>query len=119
MNPLILWMLKKFCDKHELDLQEIDDTLTYDENKEHLKSLLPYVDPGSNQWRDVDLWRAEEEMDLQRAEEERYMAEHFLQYYIMCVRAGETKSTDVGPQIKSATGFSLVAYIQSFFGVFS
>ena len=99
----MLWMLKRFCDEHDLDPQEIDDTLTYWENKEHLKSLLAYVDPGSNHWRDVDLWRAEEE---------RYRAEHFLHYYIMCARAGETKPKDVGPPIES-TGFSLTAYIQS------
>lgn len=112
MNPLVLWMLKRFCDKHELDPQEIDDTLTYQENKEQLKSLLPYVDPGSNDWRGVDLWRAEEEVALCRAEEQRYRSEHFLHYYIMCVLAGETVSEDVGPVPVKSTGFSLAAYIK-------
>ena len=107
MNPLILWRLKRFCDEHELDYQEIDNTLTYWENKEHLKSLTPEVLDASNY--------TKEHRDRWRAEEIRYRAEHFLHYYIMAARMGETKSKDVGPPIESA-GFSLAAYIQSFLG---
>jgi len=101
MNPLILWRLKKFCDEHELDYQEIDDTLNYWENLEHLKSLVPDTELDME-----DRWRAEIERYMD------YRTEHFLQYYIDAARRGETKSKDVGPPIKSAGGFSLAAYIQ-------
>jgi len=98
MNALELWHLKRFCDRHGLDYAEIDDTLTYWENKEHLKSLI-IGEPDLNQW---------------RGEMERYMdyrREHFLQYYIDATRRGETTSKDVGA-ISTGSGFSLSAYIR-------
>ena len=98
-------MLKRFCDEHGLDPQEIDDTLTYWENKEHLKSLTPHCSDASDY--------SKEDMLRWKAEEERYRAEHFLHYYIMATRAGETKSKDVGAVAPPAeSGFSLAAYIQ-------
>jgi len=104
MNPLILWRLKKFCDEHELDPQEIDTTLTYWEALAHLKSLTPRCSGAEDYDR--------EDMLRWRAEEERYRMEHFLQSYIMAALAGETKAADVGPPIEYATGFSLAAYIR-------
>ena len=102
MNPLILWMLKKYCDEHELDPQEIDYTLTYAENMEHLKSLVYDYGP------DMDRWLPE--LDRYLAEQRK----NFLRYYIYATKMGETKSADVGPPIKSAgAGFSLATYIQS------
>jgi len=40
MNPLALWRLKQFCEQHELDVQEIDNTLSYAENKHHLQGFI-------------------------------------------------------------------------------
>jgi len=99
LNALELWHLKRFCDEHGLDYAEIDGTLTYWENKEHLKSLIIDDEPDLNRW---------------RAEMERYTdyrREHFLQYYIDATRRGETRSKDVGP-ISTGSGFSLAAYIR-------
>jgi len=36
--------LRKFCKTHELDPMEIDSSITYWENKAHLKSLVPNRD---------------------------------------------------------------------------
>lgn len=99
LNPLELRHLKRFCDKHGLDYAEIDDTLTYWENKEHLRSLT--VRDAD----DLDWWRAE----MERYND--YSREHFLQYYIDAAQRGETESKDVGPPIKS--GFSLADYIKA------
>lgn len=99
MKKLILWRLKKFCDEHELDYQEIDDQLNYWENLEHLKTLTKDTPP------DMNLWKAAE-LQFQQ-----YYREHFLQYYVDAVKMGETKSADVGPPIESAGGFSLATYI--------
>ncbi|MBA7695864.1 hypothetical protein ES703_104504 [subsurface metagenome] len=98
-------MLKRFCDEHELDYQEIDDTLTYGENMEHLKPLVGDYGP------DMDRWSAEFDRFL---EEERI---NFLKRYIYATKIGETKTSDVGPPIEPTGGFSLAAYIQSLFGV--
>lgn len=99
MNPLTLWKLKKYCDEHELDPQEIDDTLNYWENLEHLKALVGDYGP------DIDRWLPELDRYL---EEQRT---NFLKYYIYAAKMGETKSADVGPPIKSVGGFSLTAYV--------
>jgi len=40
MNPLTSWHLKRFCEKHEIDVHEIDSTLTHAENKEHLETFI-------------------------------------------------------------------------------
>jgi len=39
MNSLVSWHLKKFCKQHEIDVHEIDNTLTYGENKRHLEEF--------------------------------------------------------------------------------
>jgi len=98
LNALERWMLKRFCDKYELDYQEIDNTLTYYENKQHLVSLVmgplsPNVDPR--------VWRAQME---------RYQKEHILEYYVSAAMDGETMSDEVGEPYYPR--FSLARYIQ-------
>lgn len=97
MIALELWHLKRICDKNGLDYQEIDNTLTYSENLQHLRSLFET--------------KIEERMKEWRSEEERYMKEHALSYYIMCARNDETTSEETGPPLEPR--FSLAAYIQS------
>jgi hypothetical protein len=41
MLPLEKWHLLQFCKKNDIDTQEIDNTLTYWENKNHLIELIP------------------------------------------------------------------------------
>jgi len=69
MHPFQLRALKRLCEKHGLDPQLIDDTLTYEENKKYLLSLV-MKDP--------------EDLDEDEAKSyiEWYMKEHFLSYYI-------------------------------------
>jgi len=90
------------CDKYGLDYQEIDDKLTYWENKKHLHSLVRMIS------RSLDAWELARMGELQK----QYMDEHFLSYYVMCQLAGETKSAEVGPPYEEPS-FSLKAYIQS------
>ena len=40
MNHLTLWYLKRFCERHEIDVHEIDNTLSHGENKSHLEGFL-------------------------------------------------------------------------------
>ena len=68
MNPLEMAMLEKFCRTHNLDVQLIDHSLTYYENKKYLLSLIPKTVE--------DLIRDGE------SQKEQYMQEHFLTYYI-------------------------------------
>lgn len=109
MRPLELWHLKRFCDKHGIDYQEIDNTLTYWENKEHLKSFrLPpkLFDAGVlDDWADV----LKEEQERMAELQEQYMKEHFLCYYITCRIAGETRSKDTGEVSSAPQMFSLKA----------
>lgn len=41
MNGLEKYHLERYCRKHSIDVHENDDTLTYAENREHLKQLVP------------------------------------------------------------------------------
>jgi len=68
MNPLEMDILKKFCWTYNLDVQLIDRTLTYYENKKYLLSLIPKTTE--------DLIRDGE------SQKEQYMREHFLTYYV-------------------------------------
>ena len=98
MNALERWMLKRFCDEHELDYQEIDDTLTYYENKQHLCSLVMgplFPDTDFHMW---------------RSQMERYQKEHILEYYVSATMDGETKSDEVGKPYYPR--FSLATYLQ-------
>lgn len=40
MNALEKWRLKLICEKFSIDIQEIDDSITYDENKKHLNEFV-------------------------------------------------------------------------------
>ena len=60
--------LEKLCRQHGLDLQLIDNTLTYDENKKYLTSLI--VKDTEDLLKNGD------------AQEEWYRKEHFLTYYL-------------------------------------
>ena len=98
LTPLQLWRLKRFCDKYEIDYQEIDNTLTEWENKEHLASLVfgPLI-------ADLDQWEAQMEW---------YLAHYFLEYYIACIEAGWTISSEMGEIPPHYPRFSLETYIQ-------
>jgi len=99
-------MLKKFCDKYEIDYQEIDNTLTYWENKEHLESLAIPADYGSLT-PDVSGWEAS--LAAWEAQMEWYLDHHFLEYYIACRDAGWTVSKEVGEVSSEPQIFSLKA----------
>ena len=101
MIALELYHLKRLCDKWKIDYQEIDDTLTYWENKRHILSMVlravyPLDPTVQRTWKSL---------------EEKYMAENFLTYYVCCIQDGMTTSEEVGPPMKPR--FSLAAYIQS------
>ena len=40
MNALEQWRLKSFCKQHEIDYQEIDDSINYYENMKHLNEFV-------------------------------------------------------------------------------
>jgi len=77
-------MLKRYCDKYGVDYYEIDNTLTFWENKKHLRKLVRMMERSPDAW-ELARWES-----LQ----EQYMKEHILEYYIMCQIAGETKSLE-------------------------
>lgn len=99
MNNLELRHLKRLCDKFGIDYQEIDNTLTYDENKQHLRFLIRMLSQT------LDVFELERMAELQK----QYMEEHFLCYYITCRIAGETRSEDVGEVSSEPQMFSLKA----------
>jgi len=95
LNNLQLWLLKHFCDAHGLDPQEIDNTLTYSENKKHLQSLVTDRDMSA-EW---------------ASEQERYNKEHALSDYVMAILDGTNTSKETGPPLQPR--FSLAAYIEA------
>ena len=116
MNSLVLWRLKKFCNTHELDHQEIDNQLTYWENLTHLKTLTTTPDMNGREVEASEIAPfiavpSKELKDRWRAQEERYNADYIILHYLHA-KKGETKSVDMGPPIESAGGFSLTTYIQ-------
>jgi len=102
MNHLELRLLKCFCDEYGIDYYEVDNTLTYHENKKHLLSIARMLSQT------LDTFEIERMTELQK----QYMKEHFLSYYVACQLADETKSAEVGPPLKKPS-FSLKAYIES------
>lgn len=90
--------LRKFCQKHELDEHFIDSTLTFYENKKYLKSLVPNFDPETH----LDEWGSKEE---------EYMTNHFLWFYISCIRDGTNRSAQDGEPVESTPQFSLRAFV--------
>jgi len=109
--PLHLWLLKKFCDKYDIDYEEIDDTLTYWENRGHLKSLAlgPMPDYGSLRADLGGLSDWEERLAEWESQMEWYLENHFLEYYLACIKAGWTVSEDVGEVSSEPQMFSLKA----------
>lgn len=95
LHNLELWRLKRFCDVHRLDPHELDNTLTYSENKKHLESLVTDRD-RSAEW---------------ASEQERYEKEHALSHYVGAILDGSNISDETGPPLEQ--GFSLIAYIES------
>jgi len=99
LNHLQLWHLRRFCDKHELDYQLTDLTLTYSENKKYLASLTEFNIESP-------VWESQEEY---------YMEHHFLTDYVSCINEGATKSEETGESIpggiRTHTRFSLAEWI--------
>ena len=108
MYPLELWLLKRFCDKYEIDYQEIDDTLTYWENKEHLQSLV--IPAYGRLTADVTGWGRS--LEAWESQMEWYLKTHFLEYYVACIDAGWTISEEMAEAIPHYPRFSLETYIQ-------
>ena len=101
MNNLEFSTLKRYCDKYGLDYQEVDNKITYWENKKHLRELVKMLT------RTLDVFELERMAELQK----QYMKEHFISYYLACQMNGETKSTEVG-QLPESPEFSLKAFIE-------
>ena len=114
MYPLELWLLKRFCDKYEIDYQEIDNTLTYWENKEHLKSIalgpIPTYGPIRADLGGLDDW--ENRLAAWESQMEWHLKNHFLEYYIACIEARWTISEEMGETPPHYPRFSLETYIQ-------
>lgn len=100
MNNLQVRQLKIFCKKHGLDTYLIDSTLTYGENKDYLRSQI--TDFGD---RLAERWSARQE-EWDSAEEE-YLSDHFLMYYLLCMKDGSNKSIETGPIPQRTPEFSL------------
>jgi len=98
MNHLQMRLLKQLCDKHGLDYQLIDDTLTYWENKAFLTSQV------------IDV-RTEKNMDTWESDEEEYMKNCFLWHYLYCIREGKTQSRVIGKALQGRREFSLRAFV--------
>jgi hypothetical protein len=94
-------MLKRYCDKYGIDYYEVDNKLTFSENKQHLRKLVRMMEHSLDAF-ELARWES-----LQ----EQYMKEHILEYYTLCQLSGETKSSDVGKPF-TALGFSLEAYVK-------
>ena len=101
MNYLELATLIRYCKKYDIDFQEIDDSLNFRENKEHLRELMQMIA------RTLDVFEIERMAEMQN----QYMKEHFISYYLACQMAGETKSTKIG-QPSSDHKFSLKLFTE-------
>ena len=115
MYPLELWLLKRLCDRYGLDYQELDSTLTYYENKEHLQSLvwgdrLRAFGPLETDQSGLTTWRQNE--DKWESQMEWYVAHHILEEYIAYRDAGWTVSEEVGEPLRYYPRFSLGEFIQ-------
>jgi hypothetical protein len=100
INALEKRHLKRFCDRYGIDYYEVDDSLTYWENLEHLRSIAHMLTQT------LDTFEIERMAELQK----QYMAEHILEYYLSCQMAGETAKTDIGPPTEEFK-FSLREYV--------
>ncbi|MBU1449242.1 hypothetical protein KKF45_05350 [Patescibacteria group bacterium] len=111
-------MLKKYCRRYEIDPQEIDDTLSFWENKEHLQSIFMAEHSPSNgaySPLEVDrggLYKWESREAAWQSQMAEYLSEHTLENYIAHVEAGWTISEEVGEPYLGLGLFSLPLYIQ-------
>lgn len=94
LNGLELYLLKKYCCKYGLDYQEVDSSITYWENIQHLKSLVKML---CNSLDTFEIARMEE---LQ----EEYVLKHPLEYF-MSYR--DPRKTKVQPVDSTSAEFSL------------
>ena len=107
MNNIQIMQLKKFCQKHELDTQLIDSKISYTENRQYLETL---VIKTFKSFSDLDHHgdrMLESRLHEWNAAEEEYLANHFLWYYLICIKEGANKSAKVGKVQESEPRFSL------------
>jgi hypothetical protein len=97
LRGLEVWLLKRFCDKHDIDYAEIDDSLEYWEAKEELQKRFNAYSP-------------EERMKAWESRLEQYTTENFLSDYIMAALSGETVSHKIGAPKTEKLEFSLAEY---------
>jgi hypothetical protein len=104
MHPFQKKKLREYCRRYSLDTHLIDSKLTYAENKDYLRSqITDFSDRLSERWSD-----RQEEWD---SAEEDYFCNHFLMYYVLCIRDGSTRSAIVGESDTSAPQFSLREFV--------
>ena len=72
MKGLETYLLKKYCRKYGLDYQEVDSSLTYWENHQHLRSLVKMLCSS------LDTFEIARMEDLQ----EEYVLNHPLEYFM-------------------------------------
>ena len=82
----------------------IDSTLTYSENKQYLESQRTDLKSVSELF---DSLSADPRLDAWDSAEEEYFQNHFLMYYVLAIRDGSTKSSEVGEVRDTEQRFSL------------
>jgi hypothetical protein len=102
VNNLEKSHLKRLCDKYGVDYYEIDNTLTYDENKKHIMEMVKMLRHSLDNF---DLAQIE-------AMQEQYMKEHFLSYFIMCQLNNETTPAEMGKVLEPPRKFSLAEFAE-------
>jgi hypothetical protein len=105
MHPFQKKKLREYCRRYSLDTHLIDSKLTYAENKAYLRSQI--TDFGA---RLEERWSEDEIKEWDSAEED-YFCNHFLMYYVLCIRDGSTRSAIVGESDTSAPQFSLREHV--------
>ena len=105
MAALELYNLRKFCRKHGIDIQEVDNALSYDENKQYLH----------------ETFRIKEKAKVVEVEdpERQFISEHPLKYYAACQMFGETTSRETGKLDTTPPRFSLKTKAHVGFSLFS
>ena len=103
MNSLERYTLLRYCRKYDIDPQEIDSTLTYYENKQHLRSIFKMLNNS------LDMF----ELARMSAQWDQYVKQNALTYYAACVLYGETKSSDVGKPDDQPARFSLSEFAKT------
>ena len=110
MKPLERRHLVRLCKKHGIDTQEIDSSLTYWENKDHLMEIARILN-GSIRMEEQEKRYMTEILEM--AEQEKwYMATFPLEYYRSLslpynIGAPDTNMQQFSLRIMSDIGFSL------------